>query len=421
MIHSSNRRRHVIPFFLTVLLALAVACSGQSTGSDEGTVSTATPTSEPEASPAQGETPLDEGAAEERADVTPDEAEPGVVPPTEPAPTEPASGIPRPQTPPRETPTHEAPPREPPANEPAPPSTAPSTPSAPPTPEPPPIEPGEPSPEPSSPEAPASPSGRDSARIFFIGHSLVNHDMPRMVNELARSREHRVNVGVQVINGAPLRISWDESANAEGTSARAALPRGGFDVVVMTEAIPLAEHLEWNAPARYAGNFVDLARQGNQRTITYIYETWHSRNEPNWRRQLNSDRAGWESIARDVRASRPGAAVYIVPAGQALGTLHDRVAAGSVPGLTRMNALFSDDIHLNDRGNYFVALVQYATIFRRSPIGLTTVIAKHHGGRYDTPSAETARAMQEIAWEVVRTYPRSGVPNQPSRASAMPR
>ena len=61
-------------------------------------------------------------------------------------------------------------------------------------------------------------------------------------------------------------------------------------------------------------------------------------------------------------------------------------------------------------GNYFVALVHYATIFRRSPVGLTTAVPREYQGRYDTaPSAEAARVMQEVAWQVVRTDPRSGV------------
>jgi hypothetical protein len=229
-----------------------------------------------------------------------------------------------------------------------------------------------------------------------------------MVRELAVSAGVEVEVAQHVINGAPLRIQWDESGAAEGTNAREALPSGRYDVLVMTEAIPLDEHLRWNEPARYAGNFVDLAIGANPASSAYIYETWHSRNDARWRPRIDEDRAGWESIADGIMAARSGVVVYVVPAGQALAALHDRIAAGEVPGLSSIDDLFSDDIHMNDAGNFFVALVQFATIYRRSPIGLTTTITREFGGNYETPGPDTARVMQEVAWATVLANPRSG-------------
>ena len=149
-----------------------------------------------------------------------------------------------------------------------------------------------------------------------------------MVDHLARSAGRDSTVGYQVINGAPLRVSWDESAESEALNSRLVLPRGEFDVLVLTEAIPLAAQIEWNDPVRYAGNFLDLAYRANSNLITYIYETWHSREDRNWRRRIDTDRTGWESIADGVMASRPGRKVYLVPAGRALGVLHDRVQCG---------------------------------------------------------------------------------------------
>jgi hypothetical protein len=50
-------------------------------------------------------------------------------------------------------------------------------------------------------------------------------------------------VEAQIINGAPIIYNWERSADAEGVDARRALPAGEYEVVVITEAVPLLNHL----------------------------------------------------------------------------------------------------------------------------------------------------------------------------------
>ena len=116
-------------------------------------------------------------------------------------------------------------------------------------------------------------SGRDeeamdglslSAAVLFIGHSLVNHTLPWMLEFVVASQGGGRHVEEQIINGAPLAWSWDHSAEAEGgVDARAILPRGGVDVVVMTEAVPLVNHTTWSESNRYALAFYRLATDAN--------------------------------------------------------------------------------------------------------------------------------------------------------------
>lgn len=59
-----------------------------------------------------------------------------------------------------------------------------------------------------------------------------------------------------------------------------------------------------------------------------------------------------------------------------------------------------DDIHPSSLGIYLSALVHYATLYRRSPVGLPAL----------TPLPEvTNLRLQELVWEVVRGEPRTGV------------
>jgi hypothetical protein len=268
-------------------------------------------------------------------------------------------------------------------------------------------------------QAQASPAGTvDGANVLMIGHSLVNFDMPAMFKGLADDAGKAHQRAEQIIIGSPLKHNWENSHTAQGVDARVALPTSTWNVLVMTEAIPLQNHLTWSDTYVYAGNFHQLARNGNANTRTYIYETWHCiySGTPTgcawddgdalaWRQRLDLDRTKWQGIADHLNLLGVGPTVELVPAGRALGLLHDRAAAGQVPGLSSVFNLFTDDIHLSNAGNYFVALVMYATIYRASPQGLTHQINDQWGNAYpNLPSATTAAAMQEIAWEAVSTH-----------------
>jgi hypothetical protein len=161
---------------------------------------------------------------------------------------------------------------------------------------------------------------------------------------------------------------------------------------------------------QYGGNFHAAALAGNPQTQSYLYETWHSTTTPDWRGRLNTDLPKWLSIVDGINAAHEGADMLLVPAGQALGLLVDAIAAGTVPGVTSRDALFSDDIHLTPLGNYFVALVHYATLYRRSPVGLTGETVGRFAEQFPTVPPATAARLQEIAWQGVTSTPRSGVP-----------
>lgn len=47
----------------------------------------------------------------------------------------------------------------------------------------------------------------------------------------------------QIINGAPIIYSWERSADAESVGVRRALPAGEYEVVIITEAVPILNHL----------------------------------------------------------------------------------------------------------------------------------------------------------------------------------
>ncbi len=47
-----------------------------------------------------------------------------------------------------------------------------------------------------------------SARIVYVGHSLINYDMPEMVKGLAESKGLGIRRAVQVNNGTNIGNNW---------------------------------------------------------------------------------------------------------------------------------------------------------------------------------------------------------------------
>jgi hypothetical protein len=264
-----------------------------------------------------------------------------------------------------------------------------------------------------------------AAAILLVGHSLTGPTLPAMLADIHGKLRTGGRVENQVIVGSPLHWNWSHSAGAEDVDGRAELATGEIDVLVLTEGLPFYDpDDEWSTTVEDALRWHDLATGANPEAQTYLYELWHDlrsgtgvdvEHDPNdhlpWRERLDLSLADWEYVLDEVNARRrPGSReMLMIPVGQAMARMHDAIAEGSVPGLTSIRDLFADDIHPNDLGWYFIAMVHYATIYGRDPHGLPRSLKDEWGGHYRAPPLPLATRMQEIAWEAVTAYPRSGV------------
>jgi len=255
--------------------------------------------------------------------------------------------------------------------------------------------------------------------ILFIGHSLVGPTMPGMLENAVSAMGGTGQVEAQIINGAPLGYNWEHGAGAEGVNARDVLPSGEFEVLVLTEGLPLAPVSDFWRTADVAYDYYQIATASNPSTQVFIYETWHSilsgtgasldddpgQNIP-WRTRIDEDLKLWQGFVSDVNARLDADAppVQLIPAGQAMGLLADRIQAGQVPGLSNISDVFKDDIHPNGDGNYFVTMVMYATIHGADPAPLPPRL-----GGQPAPPPEMADALQAIAWDAVRQTPGTGL------------
>jgi len=250
--------------------------------------------------------------------------------------------------------------------------------------------------------------------VYHIGHSLVNTDMPEMLNDIATddSLDHGYSEHVGIPPSLEYKWNNPQDSGWGWTLYIDEIPTGNYDVLVLTEGLPLTlQNVGSKQTSLYTGRFYDLAVGANPNTQVYLYETWGF-NTPDfsaWRQYVMDVLPVWELVMDEVNAAHSGSDMYIVPGGQALVALYDAYLDGTVPGLTNFSQLFIDQVHLSDWGNHFIALVHYAVIYKESPVGLTNQTASPQRGVYNAPPPDMAQRMQEIAWEAVVNYPRSGV------------
>ena len=101
--------------------------------------------------------------------------------------------------------------------------------------------------------------------------------------------------------------------------------------------------------------------------------------------------------------------LFVVPAGQAVIALREKVVAGEAPGLKTQEDLFLDPVgHGKPPLQALVAYCYFSVIYRSSPVGLPMpqVLAKAQNPNWD---AKLNRVLQEVAWQTVTDNPLSGV------------
>ena len=110
------------------------------------------------------------------------------------------------------------------------------------------------------------------AEILFIGHSLIGPDLPVLVDGGLRQMREPATVAAQIINGAPLKFNRENSAGAEGVDGAVELAKGETRVLVLAEAVPLAQHIQWNDTAGQVAAFYGQSPGGRMKRDEFIKE-----------------------------------------------------------------------------------------------------------------------------------------------------
>jgi len=251
-------------------------------------------------------------------------------------------------------------------------------------------------------------------RVFTAGHSFHFWVAP-LLDEIAKSagiNDHQV-AGVLSVGGSTVLQVWDR-----GNTAKEALISGQVDVLTLSPIWLPDEGIE---------NFAMLGLQHNPDIRITVQEFWLPNDTyhpvyplethvvvnhnaaimPELRKQYELYFNDMDNYVRDVNKKLGKDAVLIVPIGQAVLALREKIVAGQVPALKAQTELFRDSwghpaVPLHILSSY----CHFAVIYHRSPVGLPMPKELAHS-KYNNEYLN--RLFQELAWDAVIHHPLSRV------------
>jgi len=265
-------------------------------------------------------------------------------------------------------------------------------------------------------------------RIFYTGHSF-HVFIPPIMQDIAKAAgiADQKDLGLSSIGGSRVIQHWNvpDAKN----QAKETLATGQVDVLTLAPIFVPDEGIE---------KFATLALEKNPKIRITVQEIWLWRDtyeaitDLKAPKKFDYDAATGPELrtihaplfkgidehvaALNQKFGHP--VLFIVPTGQAVIALRERIVAGKAGGLKTQTELFRDRIgHPAPPLQVLVAYCHYAVIYRRSPVGLPMpeILAKAKKPEW---GADTLRALQEVAWEAVTRHPQSGV-RDPAAAGAV--
>lgn len=221
--------------------------------------------------------------------------------------------------------------------------------------------------------SPAGPRVAGSGRkVLFVGnsHTYMN-DVPGMLQALAAAAGPEP---LAVASNAPPNFALIDHVNG---SARNDIASAPWSLVILQQGWTPAGACRDTLRLAVGLLAADAKRVNAQ---VAVYQVWTPVDRPS---HMAGTIRSYELAADDVHA-------LLFPAAAAFQNALRRNPA--VP-------LYSDGVHASREGSYLVALVMYATIFERTPVGLPTAFTTLAGAHVQISPA-TAALLQEAAADV---------------------
>ena len=286
---------------------------------------------------------------------------------------------------------------------------------------------------------PPLPTTSNGFRFFYEGNSLTG---PLMTDtQFASSNEptimgmayrlgYRQNLAKMVnIAGTPVDYLW---YTARPQIEQTLADYGPFELFVVQpfgHVVTRTVHVEGSAAAQIFRRVL----AGNSNAAMLVYETWtdgttyyntntHYFNDGAFAASIsNAFESFLEPMVDVLRQEFPDNPVYAVPAGQAFVELYRRIQAngGNYAGFTNLAQIMGLDgnsVHPNRKGYYLAMMTHLSCYFQQTTATQGLPYAFNWYLAWETPGSQPtgltsneAQALQEIAWDVTRTFPRTPV------------
>lgn len=268
----------------------------------------------------------------------------------------------------------------------------------------------------------APPKGQ---RVFICGHSFHVFVGPMIatVAKAAGITDH-VAAGTQSIGGSTVTQHWnlgdpehpDPKHPDVKNQVKLHLTAGDIDVLTLSPHMRLV-------PDKAIDDFTELAVAHHPNIRILVQESWVifdslkppvavKKNEERDQRTIEQVRpplqdfkAGLDKQAKEINARLGKQVIFVIPVGDALLSLREKVLKGEVPGIARQSELFADAAgHVKAPVQQLEAYCYFAAIYHRSPVGLAC---------FENPGDEQSHKLnlilQQTAWDTVTADPMSGV------------
>lgn len=265
-------------------------------------------------------------------------------------------------------------------------------------------------------------------RFYTVGNSVTDQVNFAGFDALCESRGNTHIYGRHMIPGAPLSWLWTHMSDGFTESPfgapNNAFPNYNWDAISLQ---PFDRQIDGTeGDLAMIQNYVNIAKNRSPNVQFYIYmrwprtpnsklptdatltaDTWNSLYTQTWSPSVFNSNESKDYFQRLLTAVRNGTSLnkpfLIIPVGEVMYQLNNKMKNGQVSGYNEIWQVYRDGIHLNNVGSYIVACTFYSTVYKADPRGLTVP------SQYATISSSLATIIQNTVWEVVSTYPYSGV------------
>jgi len=246
-------------------------------------------------------------------------------------------------------------------------------------------------------------------RHYHIGNSLTD-TIGEYTHQIALAAGYGQDFAErQTIPGSPLYLNWQSD--------------GGFGVnhsVAFNTLAPLSDLVMQvfidngdSDSAEFSLKFYEAAREKSPDIRPWIYGQWTATGtgksgsgSPYWEERNLAYMRTYVAHAMNFNAATKGKKAQVIPGGLAMINLKRAIESGRVPGLSNFFASnFADDLHGTSAQRYFIGLVTYSCLYGKTPVSLPLVKINDDPPKL-TP--EQNRAYQQIAWDTVQQFQKSG-------------
>ena len=261
-------------------------------------------------------------------------------------------------------------------------------------------------------------------RIYAAHHSYFV-EVPKILTDIAAAAGivDQVWIGAKYIGGSKSIQHWN--LKDEDNKAKEALKSGATDVLILTPVYLPDEGIE---------RFAELGLANNPNIRVTVQEFWlpYDAYEPHYYdppkipapekvdhnaqtgaglREMHARYfSEMDALVSDINRKLGKQIVLVVPAGQAVLALREKIIAGQAPGLKTQDDLFTDPLgHPKPALQVLISYTHFAVIYRKNPVGLPIPPAL---AQLKLPADEAGalnRLLQELAWDAAIHHPLSGV------------